>query len=217
MKEALVLIGGGGHCRACIDVIEAAGNFSIAGIVDVNEKKGSNVLGYPLFAGDDELPSLMSAYRYFLITIGQVKSPDKRRQLFAMLKGLGAELPSITSPSARVSDHAAIGEGAIIMHGAIVGPGSRIGRNCIINTGAVIEHDCVIEDHCHISTGAVVNGECRIGGGTLVGSGSVLNNGLTISGNTIVGAGAVVTRSIDESGTYVGVPARKIVLPGRAV
>ena len=38
MKEKLVLIGGGGHCRACIDVIERENKYQIAGIVDIKEK-----------------------------------------------------------------------------------------------------------------------------------------------------------------------------------
>ena len=39
MKEKIILIGGGGHCRGlCIDVIEQDGRFDIAGIVDVPEK-----------------------------------------------------------------------------------------------------------------------------------------------------------------------------------
>ena len=36
MKPEIILLGGGGHCRSCIDVIEQAGDFNIAGIVDKN-------------------------------------------------------------------------------------------------------------------------------------------------------------------------------------
>ena len=38
MKEKIILIGGGGHCKSCIDVIEQQGKYHIAGIVDVSEK-----------------------------------------------------------------------------------------------------------------------------------------------------------------------------------
>jgi len=46
MKD-IILIGGGGHCRSVIDVIEQEGLFSIVGIVDRPEKLGDKVLGYP--------------------------------------------------------------------------------------------------------------------------------------------------------------------------
>lgn len=35
MKEQIILIGGGGHCKSCIDVIEQEGKYQIAGIVDL--------------------------------------------------------------------------------------------------------------------------------------------------------------------------------------
>ena len=44
----IVLIGGGGHCKSVIDVIEQEGSFEIAGIVDKPELFGSSILGYPV-------------------------------------------------------------------------------------------------------------------------------------------------------------------------
>ncbi len=38
VKGKIILIGGGGHCKSCIDVIEQEGRFQITGIVDVPEK-----------------------------------------------------------------------------------------------------------------------------------------------------------------------------------
>lgn len=210
MKEDIVLIGGGGHCRACIDVIELEGKYKVAGIVDFKEKKGTGVLGYEIFACDDDLPELVKVYRSFLITIGQVKSEARRAGLFESLKHLGASFPVVISPLAYVSSHAAVAEGTIVMHKAFVNAAAKIGRNCIINSGALIEHDAVIEDNCHIATGSVVNGGSFIGEGTMAGSNSVINNALKIAEKTIIGSGAVVIKSIEDSGTYVGNPARRL-------
>ena len=44
--KSLLLIGGGGHCRSCIDVIEAEGKYSIAGIVNQPGENTDPVLGY---------------------------------------------------------------------------------------------------------------------------------------------------------------------------
>ena len=33
-KKKIILIGGGGHCKSCIDVIESNNMFDIAGIVE---------------------------------------------------------------------------------------------------------------------------------------------------------------------------------------
>ena len=37
MKELILIGGGGGHCRSCIDVIEQEQKFKIAGIIDKKE------------------------------------------------------------------------------------------------------------------------------------------------------------------------------------
>ena len=44
--KPILLIGGGGHCRSCIDVIEAEGKYSIAGIVNQPGGNTDPVLGY---------------------------------------------------------------------------------------------------------------------------------------------------------------------------
>ena len=89
MKEELVLIGGGGHCKSCIDIIEQGGTFQIVGIVDVSENLHQKILGYDVIGTDNDLPRLVKKYRNFLITLGQIKSPQKRIRLFGKIKKLG--------------------------------------------------------------------------------------------------------------------------------
>lgn len=208
--DEIVLIGGGGHCKSCIDVIEAEGKFKIAGIVDMPEKAGEKILGYTIFASDSDLPQLVKEYKKFLITIGHIKDPVKRNAKYEYLKGLGASFPVIASPTAYISKHATVADGTILMHKAFINSNARIGENCIINTGAIIEHDSVVGNNCHVSTGAIVNGECEIGECVFMGSNSVLVNGIKIAGNTVIGAGSVVIKPVTEAGTYAGNPAIKM-------
>ena len=53
--KPLILIGGGGHCRSAIDVIESDGRFSITGITDKKEKIGESISGVEIIAEDSEL------------------------------------------------------------------------------------------------------------------------------------------------------------------
>jgi len=208
MKKKIVLIGGGGHCKSVIDVIEQQNEFEIAGIIDVAEKLGTNVLGYKVFATDNELDKLMSTYSYYHLTLGFIKPSAVRANLFKKLKELGAQLPVIISPKSTVSKHAKIAEGSIIMHHAFVNAGAVIGANTIINTGAIVEHDALIGNNSHISTAAVINGDCVVGDNCFVGSNSVLVNAIKIGSDTIVGAGAVVHKNVDAGFcTVVGNPA----------
>ena len=199
MKEKIILIGGGGHCKACIDVIEQAGTFQIAGIVDVPEKLHQKILGYEIIAIDDDLPQLVNEYENFLITIGQIKSPIKRISLFEKTKKLGGKFPVIISPLAYVSKHAKIEEGTIVMHYALVNAGATIGKNCIINNKALVEHDAVIEDHCHIATNAVINGGVKVGARTFFGSNAVSKEYIEIAEDSVIGYGAKITKNISQT------------------
>jgi sugar O-acyltransferase (sialic acid O-acetyltransferase NeuD family) len=192
----MILIGGGGHCKSCIDVIEQQGKYRIAGIVDLSERLHQKILGYEIIATDDDLPRFINEYENFLITLGQIKSPEKRISIFQTLKESGAKLPVIISPLAYVSKHAEIGDGTIIMHNALINAGAKIGSNCIINSKALIEHDAIIGDNCHIATGAIINGGVKVGRGTFFGSNAVCKEYIEIGESAVIGCGAKITKNI---------------------
>ena len=196
MKEKIILIGGGGHCKSCIDVIELSGHFHIEGIVDVPDKLHNKLLGYEIIATDDDLPQLVNENTNFLVTLGQIKSPEKRIRIFQILKDLKAKLPIIISPLAYVSRHAQIDDGTIVMHHALVNAGAHVGKNCIINTKTLVEHDAVIGDHCHIATGAIINGGVTVGSGTFFGSKSVSKEYVEIGKNVVIGCGEKIIKNI---------------------
>jgi sugar O-acyltransferase (sialic acid O-acetyltransferase NeuD family) len=209
--ETLVLVGAGGHCRSCIDVIESTNAWKIAGIIGLPAEVGSSVSGHPVSGCDSDLQDLAALEEHhFLVTLGQVKDPKGRERLYNLIKSLGGVLSVILAASARRSPRSTVGEGCIIMHSAVVGPDVRIGNNCIVNTGAILEHDSSVGNHTHISTNAVVNGNARVGDRCFVGSGAVVSHGVAVCSETVVGAGAVVIRDITEPGIYVGNPARKM-------
>ena len=192
MKE-IILIGGGGHCKSVIDVIEREGRFKIAGIVDKPELLGSNVLGYPIIGNDSDLGDLAKKYEYALITVGQIKSPSLRIKLFDLAINAGFTLPNIISPNAYVSKHLTIGKGVVVMHNAMVNASASIGDNCIINSKVLIEHDCQISKHCHISTNATINGGVIVQSGCFIGSGVITKESITIGKNSFIKAGSLVT------------------------
>lgn len=190
--RGILLIGGGGHCKAAIDVIETAGLFSIAGIVERAGSEVTEVMGYPVLGDDDLLTDLLRSIPAALVTIGQIKSPAARIRAFDSARAVGVELPVIVSPRAHVSRQAQLGVGTLVMHGAVVNAGAFVGENVILNSMSLVEHGVTICNHCHISTGARVNGDVAIGEGCFIGSGAVLKNGIAIGAGSVIGAGTVV-------------------------
>ncbi len=203
-KPDIILIGAGGHAHACIDVIEQYGQFNIAGLVGLPSELHKHHFGYSVIATDDDLPELHKEFSYAFITLGQISTPDSRIRLYQQAVQHGFQVPVIIAPTAYVSQHAALGAGTIVMHGAIVNAGSKVGDNCIINNRSLVEHDATVESHCHISTGVILNGGVNIGMGSFIGSGCVIKEGVIIGKNSVVGMGLSVRQNQRDNSRYTG-------------
>jgi sugar O-acyltransferase (sialic acid O-acetyltransferase NeuD family) len=191
-QESILLIGAGGHARACIDVIEHAGSFVVKGLVGLPQEVDSRILGYPVLGVDEDLPALLGEYANALIAVGQIKIPNPRIRLFDLAQQNSCGMPVIVSPHAYVSRHATLDAGTIVMHGAVVNAGAVVGRNCIVGSLSLIEHDVVIADHCHIATAATVNGGVNIGEGTFIGSNASIRECIKIGERCLIGMGQQV-------------------------
>jgi len=188
--EKIILIGGGGHCKSVIDVIEQEKKFEIAGIIEKYSGESETIFGYPLIGTDDDLDTLKEQYQYAFVTIGHIRSNSVRVKLFHKLQSLGYKIPTIISPLAYVSKHAKVAEGSIVMHHALINANAKIGKNCIINSKALVEHDAVVEDNSHISTGAIVNGGALVKENSFYGSNATCKEIACIEG--FIKAGSVV-------------------------
>lgn len=208
--EPIILIGGGGHCVSCIDVVEQTGLYKILGILDLPEKLGRKVLNYTIIGTDNDIEHFLSECPNFLITVGQIKTSSIREKILQKVIQAGGNLPVIISPFAHVSSYSRIGTGSVIMHHALINADVSIGICSVINTKSLIEHEAKIGDFCHISTGSIINGQVEIGNCCFIGSNTIVTNNIGIVANTIIGAGSVVMESIKMPGTYIGQPLRKI-------
>ena len=200
--ENVIIIGAGGHAKVVADIVLRSGDH-IVGFLDGINPEGS-FLGYPKLGSEQEYQNFPDCS--FIIAIGNASV----RERIASSMSNAAWYTAI-HPGAVISNiDTRIGEGTVIMADAIINPGAHIGRHCIINSGSIVEHDNRIGDYAHISVGAKVAGTVHIGDKTWVGAGVTVSNGIHVCGGCMLGAGAVVVKDITETGTYVGVPARKI-------
>ena len=201
----LVLIGAGGHCKACLDVIIAACKYKVVALVDRAENLGKNLLGFTVSNTDSDLPSLIAQHHNVLICLGQIKDSNPRKKLYSTALALGASFPVHISPYAYVSPSAQAGQGTIIMHHAMLNAQARVGNNCIINSKALLEHEVSVGDHCHVSTGAIINGGSVIEDGCFIGSQACIGQGVLVGNNSIIGAGAIVLKDVPPGSKIVGV------------
>ena len=200
--KSIILLGNGGHCKSCIDVIENSVEFCVKGIISKNPYCSGTFMDYEILGNDDNIHNFFNKEDYGLVAVGQIKSAKKRIFLFNLLTKNNINLATVKSKYSLVSRSAELGEGTIIMHKSVINSGANIGMNCILNTNCVIEHDVKIGNHCHISTGAIINGGVTIGSESFLGSGCIIREGVNIGDNVLVSAGMVVMRDIASNTIY---------------
>ena len=199
MKK-IILVGAGGHAKSCIDIIEKISHFKIIGLIDKKFKK-KRINNYPLVKFK-KVKKKNKNISYLLICIGQIVNSNLRKKLFKEGISKGYKFTKIISPNSYVSPKAKIGNGTIVMHGAIVNAGAVIGKNCIINSKSLIEHDVTVGDHCHISTGAILNGGVSLKDDSFVGSGSIIKEGVKIGKKTIIPGNVFVNKNLKGNLVY---------------
>ena len=188
----VIILGGGGHARMCIDIIRRMKKFEIAGIIDQSLVRDSQVLGIPVVGGNDDLERLYrEGIRLIVNGVGAVTRHPLRETLYLRLKEIGFEIPNIIHPRASVEESAVLGEGNQVMAHATVGSSVTVHNNCIINSGAIVSHDCILHDNVHIAPGAI------LAGGVEVGKNSLIGMGCTIYLNVHIGEHVVIQNGCD--------------------
>lgn len=203
MSKEIVIIGASGHGKVIADIVASSGNIVKGFLDDDNDIQGKEIIGFPVLGKIADYVNYKECE--FVIAIGNPYVREK----------IANELPvkwyTAIHPNAIISKlDVEIGEGTVIMANAVVNPSAKIGKHCIINTGAIVEHDNILDDYVHLSPNVTLAGIVKVGKSTHIGAGSCTKQVLNIASDCTVGAGSVIVRDITESGTYVGVPARKI-------
>ena len=143
--SALIIFGGGGHGKTVIDLVRAAGNYRIVGVIDDGLPAGSEVLDVPVLGGSKDLKERPEPRRS---PGGQCSGWDWRcsgsLENIRYLSQSRVFLPGAVYPSAVVERSAVLEAGVQVFAQAYVGSAARVGFGTVINTAAIVHHDCVI-------------------------------------------------------------------------
>lgn len=204
MKK-LLIIGASGHGKVVADIAIKMNKWNNIAFLDDNNSietcMGLEVIG-----------NLADAITYkdkaeFFVAIG---NNAIRESVQNNLEENDLKIVTLIHPGAIIGQEVEIGIGTVVMAGVVINASTKIGKGCIINTSGSIDHDNVISDYVHISPGVNLAGTITVGKRSWIGIGSAIRNNIHICNDCIIGAGAVVIKDITESGTYVGVPVRRL-------
>lgn len=113
-------------------------------------------------------------------------------------------------PTVIITGDVEIGEGTFIGANSILTTNIKIGRHGLLNRGNHIGHDCKIGDFFSMMPGSIVSGNVKIYDCVYMGTNSSIKEKTSIHSLVTIGMGSAVVKNINETGTYVGVPSKKI-------
>lgn len=211
MKD-LVIIGAGDFGREVSWIVERINamtpTWNLLGFVDdASSVQGQMIDGYPVLGTtawfqnrEEDLCVVCS------IGTGRIRKLVMERVL--MQKNLHPV--TLIDPSAIIGRDVQIEDGCVICAGTVLTVSIRLEAHTILNLNCTVGHDTIFEPYCTVHPSSSISGKVRIGTCTDIGTGVRIIQGLQIAAGCVLGAGAVVVKDITESGTYVGVPAKRM-------
>ena len=194
ITDKVYLYGASGHAKVILDLLADA-SITVPCLIDDNPSV-HELAGVPVIHSAEGLSPL-------IVSIGDCQI---RRRIVGKLSG--HQFVSVVHRTAMVSGSSRIGEGTVVMAGAILQAESVIGRHCIINSGASVDHDTWIGDYVHIAPHCTLCGGVSVGEGTWIGAGTTVIQGIRIGRDCFIGAGSVVVKDIPDNVIAYGNPCR---------
>ena len=198
--KAVVIYGGGGHAKALIELIDAAGLYQVEGVLDDHLPVGSKLFTVPVLGGGDLLLRLKAQGIGMVVNaVGGIGDITPRLRIYEHIAAAGLKVPSVIHPRAYIEKSARVADGAQVFFNAYIGSDTRTGFGCIINTGAILSHDCVLSDYVNVSPGAILAGAVTVGERTLIGMGVTINLGVKIGSGVRIGNSAVIKADVPDN------------------
>ena len=189
----LALFGYGGHAKEVACQIGKEVTFFV-------DDKYSNNISKPL--------STFNPKEYMMI-VAVADSKDRAEVINKLPKE--TKYFTFIHPSVHIMDDSIeIGHGSFIGANSILTTNIKLGNHALLNRGNHIGHDSIAGDFFSMMPCAVIGGNVTLGDNVYLGSCSNIREKIYINSNVIVGMNAAVVKDINKSGTYVGVPAKKI-------
>lgn len=204
----IVIFGSSGYSKKIVGIAELSG-FKVVGFIDSFRLPGEKTLGYKVLGKEQDLPSLKDEYQIEGIFIGVCDNYLRSKLVEKVMKiSPTLEFVTLTHPNATIARNVTIGQGSVIMAGAVIEPDTKIGDFCLLNIHSILSHDCIMDNFSSLGPKAAVAGHCSIGRYTAVNIGSTIINKINIGANTVICAGSCVVKNIPPFKVAAGSPAR---------
>lgn len=200
----LVLAGNAVTAEILLSYLRGDSRYEVAGLTvdDAYADKGT-VAGWtttPLSRLRDAFPP---GEVRVLMAMGYDDLNRVRESMFRRLKEMGYGIESYVHPQAMVHTGEALGEGCIVLPGAVVEPLAVVGANTAVWCNVTLAHHSRVGDNCWVAAGTVVAGQASVGRNCFVGVNATVVNKVNVADHNVVGAGALITRDTKPSTVHL--------------
>lgn len=138
-----------------------------------------------------------------LMGVGYAQMNNVRRVMFNRLKERGYTIERFIHSRASVNSLEQLGEGCIVLPGAVVEPYAKVGVNTVLWSNVTVAHHSTVGNSCWLASGAVVSGQAKIGDNTFVGVNATVVNEIEVGEGCFIGAGALVTKNTKSDTVHI--------------
>lgn len=147
------------------------------------------------------------------LAVVAVGNPKLRKKIVDQIRARHGDgvFKTLVSPSANIMDPSVVvGYGSVICANCILTCDIKLGPWSQLNLATTIGHDVETGAFFTTAPGVHISGKVIAGEQVYFGTNASTVEDISICDNVTFGAGACVSKNITESGTYVGVPAKKL-------
>ena len=204
----IAIVGAGELGKQVLEIVNTEGKYITVGFFD-DSLSSNKAHGLTILGSTDTILEQFSLNKFdgLIFAIGY-KHLDKKQAFLEQFSSI--PFYSTIHPSAVIEPTAIIDKGVIVYANCYVGHRCKLKNGSIVNVGCNIPHDNIIKSCSFLSVGVQMGGGTTIGSCTFIGVGATISDGLQLTNNVTIGAGSVVIKDINESGTYIGVPAKRL-------
>ena len=176
------------------------------------------------YYGDDKSGILFIELKDFTEFFEKYKTVIIKHRIEVEMRNSAIPLADLTKynariePGALIRDLVEIGDGCVIMMGAVLNIGAVIGEKTMIDMNVVVGGRAIVGKNCHIGAGTVLAGVIEppsaepviIEDDVLIGANVVVLEGVKVGKGAVIAAGSVVVKDVEPYTVMVGVPAKPI-------
>lgn len=217
MKKNIIIFGSGAHSIVVFSEIIKNKKYNFLGFVDNLIRKGEKIISYKNksyynLGKIEEVINKKTFKSKNLCGIAGVGFNYIRKKIVnEVLKfDKNFKWESIISKDCILNANVIVGDGSLIMSGAVVNINTIIGEHCIINTSSSIDHDNNFKNFSSCGPGVVTGGNVIVGSSAYLGIGSIIKQNIKIGKNVVIGGNSFVNKNCIDNFVYFGVPIKKI-------